>query len=96
MSIYPEPIARADLQAIRCQRELAGPKPPTNPLARLIQSSVVDRSTEPPDSVRIAQAMAAMRRLRPLRVLAVVAQNHQALRAIDGKLAELRKVGQGT
>ena len=93
MAIYPESIARADLQTyLTARSEYAGPKPPANPLARLIVSSIVDRSTEPPDSVRLAQANASIRRLTRLRVLVQAIGNGPALRAIDAQTAKLRLV----
>lgn len=58
MPVLPTVEAAADLHSWKLARsEYAGPKPfGEGPLARLIVSSLVERSTEPADSVRAAQA----------------------------------------
>ena len=91
VTTYPEALSASELAPYRIWRTLAGPKPPQNPLARLIVSSPATTDTTPADSVRAEQANLAARRLTRLRILAQAV--HAPLRiinAIDRRLAILR------
>ena len=91
MPIYPTDLAASELLPGRVWLELGGPKPPLNPLARLIASSLVNRDTTPADSVRAAQANAQARRLARLAILAKACHvSPRILTAIHSRLASLR------
>ncbi len=68
MRHLPDGVSQQDVDSQRAYVLDGAPKPPSNPLGRLIVRSQVDTSTEPPDSVRAALANAETRKLA--RVLA--------------------------
>ena len=91
MPIYPTDLAASELLPARVWLELGGPRPPQNPLARLIVSSFANRDTSPADSVRAAQANAQARRLARLEILAKACHvSPRILNAIHSRLALLR------
>lgn len=68
MRHLPDGVTQEDIATQSAYLTLDAPKPPGNPLGRLIVRSQVDASTEPPDSIRAALANAETRKLA--RVLA--------------------------
>ena len=85
-------VTSADIQTARAYVLNGAPKPPSCSLGRLIVTSQANRSTEPPDSVRMAQAANVVRKLRAQRFLAVVAQQADTVQAINRRIKALERI----
>lgn len=78
MPVLPTAVPPADVRTWVIARTLDGPRPPADPLARLIQSSYVNQDHTDPASVRAAQSADIVRQLLRRRAQIVAAPALQA------------------